>query len=493
MSTRLIARMMLAACGTVLLLLTRPIAAAVPVPTITGPITTGITGKPDVLSFSFDATHFGYVEEEFFLAGTASSFTSASALGSDGLWTATPADTAAYQTRIVVRRPADAAQFNGTVVVEWLNVSGGLDAAPDWTYLHTFLLREGFAWVGVSAQKVGIDGGGGGIPGLNLSLKAVDPTRYGVLVHPGDSFSYDMFSQVAAALRTPGAVAPLGGLTPERVIAVGESQSAFRMVTYVNAIHSLAHVYDGFLIHSRGGGSAALSQSPQASVGTPTPAFIRTDIDVPVLTFETETDLILLGFFPTRQRDTRRIRTWEVAGTAHADTYQLGVGATDLGPAAADTTYLPPTTSVFGIITCAKPINAAPQQYVLIAAMRQLDRWVQHGPRARRAKRLRIVAGSPPTIVLDVHGNARGGVRTPQLDVPIATYSGLGQSGGSFCGLFGTTALFDATTLAGLYPTHDAYVAAVRKRTRAAVRAGFVLQLDGDAIVASAAASNIGN
>ena len=44
-------------------------------------------------------------------------------------------------------------KFNGTVVVEWLNVSGGVDAAPDWTFAHTELIREGYAWVGVSAQK----------------------------------------------------------------------------------------------------------------------------------------------------------------------------------------------------------------------------------------------------------------------------------------------------------------------------------------------------
>ena len=56
---------------------------------------------------------------------------------------------------------------------------------------------------------------------------------------------------------------PLGGLQLERLIAAGESQSAFRLVTYVNAIHPLADVYDGFLIHSRGGGGAPLSQAPQ--------------------------------------------------------------------------------------------------------------------------------------------------------------------------------------------------------------------------------------
>lgn len=55
-----------------------------------------------------------------------------------------------------MRRPLDAARWNGSVVVEWLNVSGGLDAAPDFDFTHRHLIREGFAWVGVSAQRAGM-------------------------------------------------------------------------------------------------------------------------------------------------------------------------------------------------------------------------------------------------------------------------------------------------------------------------------------------------
>ena len=53
-------------------------------------------------------------------------------------------------------RPIDRHRFNGTVVVEWLNVTGGADAGTDWMLGHNELIREGFVWVGVSAQKVGI-------------------------------------------------------------------------------------------------------------------------------------------------------------------------------------------------------------------------------------------------------------------------------------------------------------------------------------------------
>jgi hypothetical protein len=384
-------------------------------------------------------------------------------------------------------------RFNGTAVLEWLNVSGGLDGAPDWTFAHTMLLREGFAWIGVSAQRVGVEGGSSPL-GLNLSLKAVNPARYGTLSHPGDSFSYDMFSQAAQAVRQPGGIAPLGGLPLRRVLAIGESQSAFRLVTYINAVHPLVRLFDGFLVHSRGGGGAPLSESPQPSIPGPTPSFIRTDIDVPVLTFETESDLILLGFLPARQPDTRRIRLWEVAGTSHYDTYGLIVGPDDPGPAALDTTYLPPTNSAFGgIISCALPVNAGPQHYVLSAALYRLHRWSRAG-RAQGASAPRLeITGDPPTIARDAHGNAVGGIRTAQVDAPVAALSGLGQSGGAFCAIFGTTTLFDDATLAALYPSHEAYVSRVLEATRKAVRGGYVLKTDAKAIRAAAAESDVGN
>jgi hypothetical protein len=466
-------------------------AGTVPVPAVSGPITSpgGAFLTPPS---SLDLARFGYVEQEFFLSGTATAYT-AGDLPADGRWTVTPGDTASYVTRMLVRRPINPKTFNGTVVVEWLNVSGGLDGAPDWTFAHTMLLREGFAWVGVSAQFVGVEGGASPL-GLDLSLKAVNPVRYGPLSHPGDSFSYDMFSQAGEAIRRTNDVAPLGGLRARHVIAIGESQSASRLVTYIDAIHGIARVYDGFLVHSRGGGAAPLSQAPQPAIGAPTPTFIRDDLRVPVLVFETETDLITLGYFPARQPDGPRVRLWEVAGTSHYDAYGLIVGPDDPGPGAMDTTYLPPMTSAFGgVISCDLPVNAGPQHYVLSAALWRLDRWVRTGrAHGASAPRLQIAPGPPATIERDALGNARGGIRTPQVDAPIAVLSGVGQGGGAFCSIFGTTTPLDASTLATLYPDHDAYVAAVRDSIRRAVRAGTVLKTDAAAIRAAAAASDVG-
>jgi len=107
-------------------------------------------------------------------------------------------------------------------------------------------MREGYAWVGVSAQAAGIEGGGT----FGLPLKAVDTERYGNLNHPGDSFAYDIFSQAAQSVRNPAGLDPLEGLEVQRMIGVGQSQASFHLVTYVNAIHPTIDLFDGFLIHS---------------------------------------------------------------------------------------------------------------------------------------------------------------------------------------------------------------------------------------------------
>jgi hypothetical protein len=475
--------------GVLLCLLAPALAAsAVAVPTIVGPIRG--PGTPSLDSTAFSLAPFGYSEEEFFITGTATGYTTDGVLSADGQWSVRPAETAGYTTRILVRRPITRARFNGTVVVEWLNVSGGFDAAPDWTSTHTLLLREGFGWVGVSAQFAGVSGG----PPLNLNLflQAVNPARYGTLLHPGDTFSYDMFSQAGQALRQSGDVL-LGDLRVRRLVAIGESQSAYRLVTYINAIHPLVRIYDGFLVHSRGDDAAPLSEAPQAAMNGSRPALIRDDIDVPVLTFETETDVASIGFFAARQPDGRNIRTWEVAGTAHADTYLAVVGSTDQGRSALDTTHLPPVRTIRGgALTCDFPINSGPQHYVLSAALRGLVGWIKSGRAPASAPPLLVAPGVPPLIRRDRLGNALGGIRTPQVDVPIAVVSGTGQPVGSACNRFGTTIAFDAATLASLYPDHRSYVAAVNRATKRAVRRGWILSADAKAIRRAAASSGIG-
>jgi hypothetical protein len=452
---------------------------------LTWPVVTPVAGLPtNVFTTVIDLASVGYRTSEVFVSGIASAYRPTAPLTADGKWKVEPYAPQIFKTRAVVYRPIDPAKFNGTVVVEWLNVSGGLDAGPGWTAEHNELIRRGFAWVGVSAQ----------IDGLNAT-KTGNPARYGSLKHPGDSYSYDMFTQAGQAVRDQAATVLGAGFQPRFVLASGESQSAFRLTTYINAVQPLKHAFDGFLVHSRFGTGSSLSQSPLADVAVPSPTFTRRDLDVPVLVVQMETDLAR-GSVDARQPDSDRYRLWEVAGTAHADSYTVGIGFTDVGDGGGATRMFqsmrtPPTMAA--IFTCATPINTGPQHWVVENAIYRLNLWVKQGIAPAKAPRLAVASTSPFAFALDANGNVRGGIRTPQVDAPVAAFSGLGQSGNGFCSLFGTTVPFSAAKLAQLYPTHAKFTAAWKQATAAAVKAGFISPAGGSELKAAGAASTVPN
>ena len=146
-----------AALASALALSTFSAAAQIPNPNVTGPIaSTKVSGDPSHNYVFFSSNHElavnGYVEEEYFIEGTANTYTTPTGATGTILTSNNP-----YKTRIVVRRPADKARFNGTVLVEWYNVTNGFDAENMWFFSWEHVMRSGYAWVGVSAQKVGVD------------------------------------------------------------------------------------------------------------------------------------------------------------------------------------------------------------------------------------------------------------------------------------------------------------------------------------------------
>ena len=453
------------------------------------PSVRNVPGQPNLMLGAYDLASLGFSRDEYFLSGTATSYKLTGLQNIDGNWNAVPAGTAPYATRIVVVRPTDPKKFNGTVLVEWMNVTAGADASPDWNATHRELLRGGYAWVGVSAQKVGVEGGPN-LMGLGVPLKKADPQRYGQLSHPGDPYSFDIYSQVAALLKAPRASGLLGALAPKRIISAGESQSAVYLTTYVNAVDPVAKVYDGFLIHSRFG-AAALLDADSMMTARSGAARLRTKLRVPVITVETETDLVdgnLLGFHLARQPDNDRLRVWEVTGTAHADNYTFSIGSTDLPstPLEKIAAGYRPTADVLGG-KLAKPMNFAPQHhYVVQAALWHLDRWIRTGKAPPKAEPIRLT-GSPVTFVTDDHGIALGGVRTPWVDVPTARLSGVGNSGAQLAFLVGVGEPFDQARLDRLYPDgKKEYLKAFEASLDVTIAKGFILPADRQEIIALA-------
>lgn len=420
----------------------------VPDPKVSGPV----PGQPASLS-AVDLGAHGYIEQEFFVEGTARAYAPAGQLTEDGRWTVQTTTTAPYRTRVLVRRPKDPAKFNGVVETEWLNVSGGLDAAPDWGLGNAELLRGGFAWVGVSAQAVGVN-------------RLKDDPRYAPLDHPGDSYSYDIYSQVAEAIRRPTGTNLLGSrrFKVKTLVGDGESQSAFRMVTYINAIQPQTDMFDGFFVHSRFAVGAPVSEGGAGDI--PNPTLVRTDIKKPVLVLESETDVP--RHLSARQPDSAYYRLWEVAGTAHFD--EDGLHALT-GIPKEQMAVVPP-------LGCAQRINSAPQRYVVDTAIHDLARWAAGGPAPPKAPLIATAEGPQPTVERDELGRARGGIRLPQVEAPVALLSGEPGGGPGFCSLFGSTTAFDAARLASLYPSQQDYLAKFSKATEALQREGFLLPYD---------------
>ena len=104
---------------------------------------------------------YDYIEEEFFFESNATAYLSISGMRGDGMLSVLEWTRAPFKSRLLVRRPLNPAKFNGTVIVEWLNVSAGADSDPGFMYNWQEILREGYAYVGVSAQSTGVEGGGG--------------------------------------------------------------------------------------------------------------------------------------------------------------------------------------------------------------------------------------------------------------------------------------------------------------------------------------------
>lgn len=337
--------------------------AAVPDPTVTGPITAGIHGRPWFSSLVNLADH-GYVEEEFFISGV-----------SDG---------DEYSTRLVVRRPVDPATFSGTVYAEWVNVTGGRDLETLWPAGHPTLLAEGHAFVVVSAQRIG-----------HSELRAWDPVRYGLLTHPGDDASFGIFAQAIQALRNPVGIDPLGPLDPDIVIATGDSQSAGRLTTYITAGHPIEGLIDGFL-PGRGGGNAATG-------------VVAETLQIPMLWILEENQA-------ERVADNAWQKFWYQAGAAHAPMdwahYVWRSDMRDLGFAA----------PVPDGVTSACSANRG-EGHAVRAGIHWINKWargIEEAPTGPRLQR------DGTALMRDADGHALGGIRYPYIEAPIGVNASTG-------------------------------------------------------------------
>lgn len=421
-------------------------------PTVTGPIrnTSPVghhrRGYP-FLATDVDLAAVGYVEEEFFISGTATRYATRGTDTGTVISTGHP-----YKTRILVRRPVSAQKFNGVVIAEWYNVSNQWDQEVDWFQSHEHLIREGYAWVGISAQRAGLHSPTG--------LKEWSPARYGSLdVTAGgtindDSLSYDIFSQAVKAIRSPSGIDPLGQLPPPRyVIATGHSQSAGRLANYYNAVQPLANILDAVVLHGGGG-------------------VLRTDLTTPVFRINSEGD-VSSGILPAAARaqaDSPVLRSWEVAGASHGDWKLIR----DYGPLRKRDIGTYPGGYPGEPQTCALPsLSRVPQHMVQNAVYDHTVNWLAYGVQPPAAPKIQMTDTTPSAVARDSLGLALGGIRLAQHEAPLRVNTG-SNTGPGFCFLDGSSVPLTDAQLDALYPTTQSYVDKVVAATIANIEAGYI-------------------
>ena len=358
-----------------------------------------------------------------------------------------------------MRRPANPADANGTVIAEWNNVTAFRDIEWNWFGDPEFMLKNGYTFVGVTAQDTGVVG-----------LKAFDSDRYGDLSVTGngtfpngdsadkDALSYDVYGAAINAVRGNGiGVDPLGGITADTVIASGESQSCGRLASHYNKVEPLQNIADAYLLTVCG--SSLRIDRPEKVVRIITETENRTE--------RTEAN------FP----DTGSIRHWEVAGASH-----LPRLAWDNAGELLNRDFLALT------VECEKfPLSLVQWPFTANRAIVGLEDWVNGDVVPPVAPRGQYTEG---VLDRDEYGIALGGIRYPELTVPTAVNDGVNSAlpGGSlfsaFCGLLGSNTVFPSEQLHGLYTDFADYVSKYAQATDDFLATGFILPEDADRLKA---------
>jgi hypothetical protein len=436
---------------------------------------TAITGPlPDTATrgvLVWDVAGLDYVAEEYFLSGRADVYRPVSMadapdvasrdntrdLGAREFEREVLGAGQPFTTRLIVYRPRNPRRFSGTVIVETLHPNGG-GSSLAWRALNAFFAAHGDLYVGVQH------------PLTFAGLKAADPVRYGALAAVSPTQLWGMLTQCGAMLKD-GRPAALHAYAVRRLVMTGYSYTGVATATFANYHHAAAR------LHGRNIFDAYV---PMADA-----QYVR-PLDVPVMRLNTQSDYNGFGGLANRRPDDARYRHYEIAGASHVAVPPPASAA--IAPAAGRIPT-PPGQPHFPEQECRAsfPAGSRPNDFPLdlvqAALFDNLYQWLES---ARPPPSSAFIDTQPDgSTRLDQWGNAEGGVRYPQLAVPIAGY-GVGTTGP--CLLFGYTAPFTADRCRSLYGDHATYVDQVRTAAASLVAARLLLPAGAARLVAGALA-----
>jgi len=435
----------------------------------------------------------GYSETEYLVSGFANIYDWAANARSTQL--TVRAANLPYTTRILVRRPTDARKASGMVIVELLDAGDLYDRAPLWGLSAQQFLRRGDVWVGVTVR-----------PAAAAALRRFDPVRYGdvsfayhqppdchapatdVRAYPPDTetgLAWDVIGAVGALLRSSSKENPLLDVNPRVLIAAGHGEAGAYVTTYANAMHAVlrrgdgAPIYDGYLNADGAQLSVPINQCA-AALGADDPRRTVLPRDVPFVNVMTESDFNRAPGLRRADSDAPEdvYRLYEIPGAAAAGPWPAGQ------PAAADLKIagiVPPGEDV-----CTDSPGEFPGGLAFNAIWQQYTDWFADGRSMLSLPRIETLPDNGPRH--DENGNASGGWRLPQLEVPLAVYAGhatpraADERTAAYCEQSGSIRPFDAARLKSLYRDRAEYLRRFRAAVERAVQERRLVREDADAL-----------
>ena len=362
-----------------------------------------------------------------------------------------------YKTRIVIRKPADDSKFSGFILAESMHPSGN-----PWVFhfTHTYSMTEGHIGLEI-------------LTSTPQPFAEANPERYKELSVAGGQAS-EILAQVGALIKSKRQDNPLAGVAVRKMILTGSSASAGVVVNYlpthmVQRLADMKPIYDGFMPTSNGGN---LRQ-----------------VDVPMIQVPTMRET-MNGATTRVDGDTpgNQFRVYEFAGMAHIDSRDAAA-------------YYPDP--------CKLPISRFPLAAYMSVALNHLWQWIDKGTVPPHADRIFMdynTDGDGSLMALDEHGNVKGGIRNPYVDVPTKKI-GVPNSGSEppiknphpfiaargeaaqnqLCGLANYEITFTPAQLKKLYKDKKEYQTKVQQRYDELMKQGWALPVYRSVVLADAA------
>ncbi len=430
-----------------------------------------------------DLDRYGYLEEEYYLLGVAPAITASGTSLLD----------APYLTRILVRKPANPARFNGTVIIEPFSWFG--ERGAGWILTRDYLLRRGYAYVGytLNVNRPGIDpkfssdapkaraeaiAQYGHIVNFEF-MRRVDYARYaplglyydprrfmrGEVPDPFVPQSQGIGAQLALLLKSNAPRSPLAPLDVRRVYVNSWAVTAQVWMDYIDqGRHQQWRMPDGGqLIDAYMTGRMAYGEVGGDAIRVPR----KMPDGVPFVTVYSQSELmhdVIEGIALPSDTDHPQLRYYEVTGMPHLRLADLGTEHTERVAADIGKGHDPRCRTLYD----------EPVELVAAALLDRMDRWVRNGEIMPKAPR--VVRAGKAVVRDSAMGNMQGGVRPPWISVPSGRYM---TDQETRCGLvYDTKVPYSRTKLRQLYGNFRNYERRFEAAKNTSIKEGYLLPED---------------